>query len=580
MFKKSKELLINIPPLAIAVITLCYSLFLMAFYSYGHLNNNMDNFMLSAKMFGIPKDLQAHGIQPLYTGENQTGWDGQFYYSIANDPLGLRDTAEHIDSPAYRFQRVGFSALTKAVSLVWLQDWVSPKLYYFTYLALVVSAAWAAATFFIQFGASPAWALLWVFAVGTQLTLLNGLPDAAADAFFILGLLALIRDKWLFYSLSMSLCVLSREAYLLFPMALGFVQLMTTLCKEPLDLQAKLLKSLRSPTLWSAAFPVVIFIGWQGYVRWHFGVAPSEQAHGILGFPFKAWYNYLVSGLQGNHLLLGQTRGAYFEAASLLLFLALWLCMVGISGYALLSPPCVVNKNAYALGSLMMLTLYAFFGKTVILHYTGYMKAMAVFWFLMPALFCMSGKKIPKKCLTLLLLGLAWTNFHFLMDRLLPNPTEHLVRPIYPTRTDDVSCLSTYASKMQLISLEPSDLNNNFFSKILRRDTYLATVQIENTSSVPFFSTMGHGTVNAGFQYVLNGRVRAEGRLPLPVVLKPGDSVQVVFPVVVKNPFIHRATDEGRLVISLVQEGCAWFYVVNPLSSSVVTEVDAYVVKD
>ena len=73
------------------------------------LEGDINNHILAGEMFGMPKDIKARGIKPLYYGAGQTGWDGQFYYYKSNDIYGLKDTARYIDAPTYRYQRIGMS---------------------------------------------------------------------------------------------------------------------------------------------------------------------------------------------------------------------------------------------------------------------------------------------------------------------------------------------------------------------------------------------------------------------------------------------------------------------------------------
>ena len=38
---------------------------------------------------------------------NSAGYDGQFFYAIARDPLARGDWHQHLDSPAYRYASIG-----------------------------------------------------------------------------------------------------------------------------------------------------------------------------------------------------------------------------------------------------------------------------------------------------------------------------------------------------------------------------------------------------------------------------------------------------------------------------------------
>jgi len=78
------------------------SIYTMTTYLKGPLNGNFDHYLMQADRWGMPEEIKQHGVTPLYLDEWNSGWDGQFYYYIANDLLGYKDTPEHIDADAYR----------------------------------------------------------------------------------------------------------------------------------------------------------------------------------------------------------------------------------------------------------------------------------------------------------------------------------------------------------------------------------------------------------------------------------------------------------------------------------------------
>lgn len=124
------------------IITLIFITFTgFSFFSYldGTLDSDLNYHILSSEKFGIPGDLVKHGLKPFYKGED-AGWDGQFYYYMANDIFATKDTAAHIDVPSYRYQRIGLSLYTAIVAKIAGQDWVSLTLYFFSYLALIIAA--------------------------------------------------------------------------------------------------------------------------------------------------------------------------------------------------------------------------------------------------------------------------------------------------------------------------------------------------------------------------------------------------------------------------------------------------------
>ena len=52
-------------------------------------------------------------IKPSLGSQSKIGFDGQFYYFIALDPNHARD---YVDGPAYRYSRIGYPMLARALS--------------------------------------------------------------------------------------------------------------------------------------------------------------------------------------------------------------------------------------------------------------------------------------------------------------------------------------------------------------------------------------------------------------------------------------------------------------------------------
>ena len=179
----------------ICAVFVIYQLLAFSAYLQGTLENDVNNHILAGEMFGVPEELKARGITPLYYGPGQTGWDGQFYYYIANDLLARKDTPSHIDAPSYRYQRPGMSLYAATIAALTGQAWVSPKTYLLSYFLLVLAATWIGGSLLSSRGQHASLILLWSLAVGTQITMFNALPDAAADSFLIVGLAALYSGR-------------------------------------------------------------------------------------------------------------------------------------------------------------------------------------------------------------------------------------------------------------------------------------------------------------------------------------------------------------------------------------------------
>ena len=273
----------------VVLIFLTYTLVSFGFYYVRTLNEDINNHILAGETFGVPADLKERGIKPFYNGPGETGWDGQFYYYMSNDILALKDTASHIDAPSYRYQRVGLSLYAATVAKVLGMDWVSPATYFISYLFLILAATWAGAQLFSKVGVHPALILLWSLSVGTQITLFNALPDAAADAFLILALSALYAKRYALSVIPFAFAALSREVYVLFP---SFVLLffLINLISDARASKDGSLKDLACRLLeWKSyywlALPGLVAIIWHIYVVRHFGVSPAEQATGDSWLP-------------------------------------------------------------------------------------------------------------------------------------------------------------------------------------------------------------------------------------------------------------------------------------------------------
>jgi len=423
---------ISVFHMIILLVTLGSSLFIMTAYLYHPLRfGTFNQHFLPAKMFGVPEELAEKGIKPLYVEPKECGWDGQFYYYIANDVLGLKDTSKHIDADAYRYQRIGLPLLAKVLSLVVLRDWVSPVIYYLTSLLLILGAAVTGASFFKEKGVLPYWILIWSLGVGTQLTLMNGLPDAAADSLLIMALVALMRRHYGWYAVAASLAALSREAYVLVAMTI----FLTHFCSKflpinslsLLNIKKCCLETLLDRTMWFLFLPVLIFTLWQGYIHFHFG-SPSAQASGILGLPFQNIWHYFYSGWQQQHPLLGPGPIGRIEAIGILLFVVLLSsCLVRLIGLLKWGSSRDSSGVGIAIGFVCLIGMYYCFGPTVMQHYTGYMKAANIFYFLFFFITALDKRSVFKSWLYVIAIGFViysayFFDRHLLEERVLTPP--------------------------------------------------------------------------------------------------------------------------------------------------------------
>lgn len=580
---------LKIPAFHIVIffITLSSSLAIMGTYlTHPLLFGNFNQHFLPAKMFGVPQELQEKGIKVLYTDNQNTGWDGQFYYYISNDLLGLEDTSQHVDSDAYRYQRIGLPLLAKILSIVTFQHWVSPLTYYLTTLLLILAASVTGASFFRERKISPYWILFWSLGIGTQLTLLNGLPDAAADSLLIMSLVCLMRKRYSWYALTASLAALSREVYILIP---GFIFLADTVSLQSFKsfhyLKNDINHKLKQSTFWLLLIPLCVFIIWQVYIRLHFG-SPVLQSGTTLDGPFYSAWHFMILGLKNQHPIVGAGIYSYREATGIILFITLLgICLAKL--FILLKSNNGINsKNntiGLSLGFISIIILYFFFGPVVMMHYTGYMKAGTIFYFVFFFIMALNAsnqsestllkKWINRILLVLVIFAGLFFDRHFLEDHILstPTPNPYSTSQSITYVSQEPACMKHFDAQITILSnknLLPKTLFNRLFISQYR----IINVKVTNTGQESFSPYPGKGTVNLSYHWVdaeNPTNVIIDGmRTPLPQTLKPGESI--ILPMMVAFP---RKSGKYILKLSLVQEGCAWFYIANSKSSTDITYI-------
>jgi hypothetical protein len=545
-----------------------------AIYLERTLQGNINYFMLPAQMFGVPSDLAERGIVPLYYGAHHTGWDGQFYYYIANDILGQKDTPKHIDSDAYRYQRVGLSLYAAIAAKVALQDWVSPKFFFLAYFLLVAAAVWVGARLFQSRGLAPWLILLWALSTGTQVTLFNALPDAAADAFLILALPLLFARRFWLAAIPLTFSVLSREAYLLVPVLIALVLFIERLKHEKVwdqgitpsrGIAAPLGKALRMQALYALAIPAGVYAAWWGYVTLHFGKTPGSQAHNILGWPLLSWADFFIGGLTNAHRFVGAGMGARFEAVGLALFLLVLVAAAWMALAVLRRDSAGAVIRGLAGASLALVALYACFGSVVIKHYTGYTKVTGVFTILLPLLWkeASLGAR-PRAALTSLLtvyfaVIAAW-NFHF---RFLPigasYDTYTRLSELSPSTSDrEAACFGAYSARVQLLETRFHGIGR-WRARIFGVPHVTMKVALTNTGAHDYRSYHGRGAVMMSYHWVDHrGGVVQDGiRSAILPSLAPGETIMVEL----VSPLPRQP---AKLLLSPVQEGCAWFHMAQP----------------
>lgn len=468
--------------LATAVLGTLLAYAVLSVASYNKYCGEWGGMILPGYHFGVPERLMEKGFFP----NQETGWDGQFYYLQANYLLPHSDAYSHIDAPPYRYQRIGLPIVARLFSALTGSDYVSPHTFLFASLPFVGIAMGALAAWLVAHRYSPLWCLGWAANVGIPICLLHGQPDPLADAFFILAMLALIRGMPLAYAAAASMMCLTREPYfaiagmvvaasfagvvpwkgasegggwvILVLRRLRFEGLANRLMIRPDNKSANTVFdgmpnawnywAYRTP-LWQLAvvmIPCVLFISWQIYLRVFFGQSGSESAGGvILDLPFVAFFR--TSANSPSDII----RPIYFVVL-LLGFVVLW--------------------NIRRISSLSLILLPYFIvlsmmSQVVWIDLSGYAKAMGtILAFMVIALPWMT--KGVARVLMVIFVASVLTYTQCLREvlgevRLVPIPDYQILQPF---SADDQPPVEDLASSIQL---DPNALKQRIEDK---RDAY------------------------------------------------------------------------------------------------------------
>ena len=183
------------------------------------------------------------------------GYDGQFFFYLAQDPLltgkvASRDklTSEHVDAIAYRYQRILLPALG------WLTSWGHPRLLEWTLpminLFAVLGAGFLLARFLAARGRSPWLALVYMLSLGVLAGFANDLADPLAASLFVAAVVWWLEERPAAAIAALTGCLLARELYLIPVVAV---------------IALELLRRRKAGIPW--LIPLAVFGAWQIYLR-------------------------------------------------------------------------------------------------------------------------------------------------------------------------------------------------------------------------------------------------------------------------------------------------------------------------
>ena len=239
-------------------------------------------FILVGRHFSVPSQL-PHGIplQPTY------GYDGQFFYRLALNPLNLSHTAYGItvDRP-YRFMRIGYPVLTWLVSAG--QHDVVPVMLVAVNVAAIAAIGYLGGMFARQGGRHAAWGLLLPGYYGLITSLSRDTAEPLAAACLLGGLLALRARRPVLAGLLLGYGVLTRETVMVAVAAIAIMRV--------IGIVRRRVRPGRDDLPWLV--PVAAFAVWQVVVKAVTGSLPILSDGGRnAGAPFVAPLKALKANL-------------------------------------------------------------------------------------------------------------------------------------------------------------------------------------------------------------------------------------------------------------------------------------------
>lgn len=522
--------------IAISAFVFLYTYFSIMYYCGEYLYGNTFWLLWPSSYFGVPDSLHnILNLNPFF--KNEMGWDGQYYYYISNDLFGIHDFNNYVDAPSYRWQRIGLPLLAKIFSSLTFSSVVTSTHYLLTNIFLISIASYFLASFLKKNSINVLYVLPWALSLGVQVTVTNGLVDAAADSLFILAFIALLEKRYRWYVFFMTLTALTREGYLVF----GFVIFL-------LSFFAQIEKDKKYNIMFSSLFaiPGIIFIAWYTYVSIHFHAIPATQAHGMASLFLSSFFKHFFDVIDNYNALEIFSSYLYIITISLVLYQSY---IVG-------------QKNKIYLGVFFYAILIGCLGIGVMGYYRDFLKALTIFLVIIPLMSHQIYGKIPFLIKIFLLINLIFS------IALTPQTRGQHFPPPAEFRNDSVKNmnlnfpLKSFKSSIKVLSIDKNIFANIPLQSIFVKDYTIVKVKVKNLGIDVWSKNNdieGKYGVSLSYHWYKKGdlnKVILDGfRSAIPRNIKPNE--EFTSNMIVKYP---EQKGDYILRITLVQEGVAWFY--------------------
>ncbi len=297
----------NRPAVAALIATLAALAFALArWQTWAH--GNISRFILVGRHFATPAQL-PHAIPVAST----YGYDGQFFYRLALNPLNFHSTAYGItmDRP-YRYMRIGYPALTWLVSLG--QHFLVPIMLVAVNIAAIGALGYLGAMFAIDGGRHALAGLLLPGYFGLITSLSRDTAEPLGAACLLAGLLAIRARRPVLAAALLAYGALTRETVMVAVAAIAIMRVTGILRGQA--------RAGRDDLAW--AVPTAAFAAWQVVVKAANGSVPLLADGGRnAGAPFVAPLEALKHNLAHVHLHQFEQYDLWFLQVAILAFFAI-----------------------------------------------------------------------------------------------------------------------------------------------------------------------------------------------------------------------------------------------------------------
>ena len=207
---------------------------------------------------------ETPGLRDELVVRKGVGYDGQFFFFIAQDPFAtkfqneIRDYRTFLDIPTYRYRRILFALLSRAACFGNFHR--LPAAMLGLILLGIAFTAYSLARLAFHFSTSAWWGLLAAAVPGFAVALLSATPEPVAAAFALAGCYSYFKNRTVFASIFLALALLTRETSVLILITFVGLSLLRKQIREAVVLSLGFL-----PYLFWRIFVTLQFRDLQGY---------------------------------------------------------------------------------------------------------------------------------------------------------------------------------------------------------------------------------------------------------------------------------------------------------------------------